>query len=235
MKKQPVKALALLLLCSLPLSAVTERVYLEKTKDNVTTHRFIIKNRIPAGYRVNLETIDRDRRTSQVFNLDAQLGTISWSYEDPGENTRIMAERKDNNIILQGKARGKAITKKFKINDLPWNQSFNLGLEKFALDDIKKTKFWAIGTSGPGYMKITKFSVKRKKTETISVLGGKTSAVHIQISLSGLLSMFWTGNYWYRKSDGFFLRYKGKNKPGAPVSIMEISEEKNEDEIEKDQ
>ena len=231
MKNRLYRAIVFLLICCLHLGARGERIYTEQTGDQTTTHTFIIKDKNPAGFLVNLETRTGEHLISQVFDLDARLGTISWSFEDAKENTRITARREDNRIYLQGTARGKAIKKKFKINDLAWNQSFNLGLEKFAQEGSKKIKFWAIGTSGPGYMKITKFSVKRKKVKEITIMGQQTAAHHIQISLSGLLSMFWTGNYWYRQSDGLFLRYKGKNKPGAPITTMELQTLNNPEEL----
>ena len=46
----------------------------------------------------------------------------------------------------------------------------------------------------------------------------------MQISLSGLLSIFWKGNYYYRKVDGTFLLYKGKGR-GSSRTIMELTSE----------
>ena len=77
-------------------------------------------------------------------------------------------------------------------------------------------------------MKITRFKLKKKRIDTISINGKEVEAVYITVSLTGLLSIFWTGKYWYRKSDGVFLRYKGKSGPGTGVSIMELTSETNE-------
>jgi hypothetical protein len=44
--------------------------------------------------------------------------------------------------------------------------------------------------------------------------------------LSGLLAVFWHGDYWYRKADGRFLRYRGKNRPGGPEALSELVGEK---------
>jgi len=80
-------------------------------------------------------------------------------------------------------------------------------------------------------MKITSFTVKRlKKPEVIKIMGQDVPAVHIKISLSGLLSMFWTGHYWFRQQDGVFVRYRGKSGPGKQVSVMELTEEISETE-----
>lgn len=202
------------------------RVYEEKTRDQLTTHRFDIEI-IPTGYLINLQTKTGDTVIKQIFEVDAQLAARSWAFENPGENTKVTASREGNKIFLKGQSKRKPIEKTFKINELSWNQTFNIGLERFVLSPERSMIFWSIGTKGPGNMKITRFKVKKKGIEIITINGKQVEAVYITISLTGLLSIFWTGNYWYRKSDGVFLRYKGKSGPGTGVSIMELTSEAN--------
>ena len=202
------------------------RVYEEKTKDQLTTHRFTSETN-ESGYSIDLQSELEENVIKQTFEVDTNLAALSWAFEDPKENTKVTASRQENKISLQGKSKGKPVNKTFKINKLPWNQTFNIGLERFVLSPEKSMIFWGIGTSGPGNMKITRFKVKKKRIETITINGKEVEAVYVTISLTGLLSIFWTGRYWYRKSDGVFLRYKGKNGPGAGVSIMELTAESN--------
>jgi hypothetical protein len=202
------------------------RVYEEKTKDQLTTHRFDME-KTPSGYSINLQSQTGDTVIKQTFEVDNYLAALTWAFENSKENTKVTASREGNKIFLKGQSRGKPIEKTFKINELSWNQTFNIGLERFALSPEKSMIFWSIGTRGPGNMKITRFKVKKKRIETITINGKEVEAVHITISLTGLLSIFWTGKYWYRKSDGVFLRYKGKNGPGTSVSIMELTAETN--------
>lgn len=223
--KNGIAALLMLLLICTGVSSLNgeTRVYKETVKGQVTTHTFHIE-KSPAGCNITLKSETGGTNIEQTFELDTNLSALSWHYEDPGKKTQITAEKKGNKIYLKGIHKGKAIDKTFKIDDRPWNQGFNVGLEKFVLSSKKKMKFWAIGTSGPGDMKITTFSVKKKKTETITLNGKKVEAVHVQMSLTGLLSIFWTGNYWYRKVDGTFLRYKGKSRRSSSDSMELISE-----------
>lgn len=202
------------------------RVYEQKTQDQLTTHRFDIET-TPTGYSVNLQSETGDTVIKQAFAVDTNLATRTWAFENSKENTKITASRDGNKIFLKGQTKGKPIEKTFKINELSWNQTFNIGLERFALSPEKSMIFWSIGTKGPGNMKITRFKVKKKGIETITIRGKEVEAVYITISLTGLLSIFWTGKYWYRKSDGVFLRYKGKSGPGTGVSIMELASESN--------
>lgn len=225
MKKQPVFLLVLTFLWALWPSSLTgeTRVYEEREGDRVTTHRFVIEPS-GSGFTVDLTSETGDLKVFQTFKLDADLAALSWSYNAPHKKTKVTAVRKENRIFLEGTDEGEPIKKTFKINPLPWNQTFNIGLENFILSPEESMKFWAIGTSGPGNMKITKFNVKKKGSETVTLnsTAEPVEAVYITISLSGLLSLFWTGKYWYRKSDGRFLRYKGKNRTGGPTAIMEL-------------
>ena len=204
-----------------------ERVYEEKTGADVVTHRFNMET-TDMGYTIFLTTETKEGNVTQEFFLDKKLATVSWNYDDPKAKTKVHAARKDKKITLSGSDRGKGIEKTFAVDELAWNQLFNLGLEQFALNKEDTVKFWAIGVKGPGNMKITRFKVKKKSKEPILLTVGnqKMPAVYMTISLTGFLSMFWTGEYWFRSTDGVFLRYKGKNKPGAPVSFMQLVTEK---------
>lgn len=225
MKKQMALLLTVTLIGAAYLPGQT-RVYEEWEGDKVTIHRFLIEPS-GTGYTIDLTSETGNNKTVQKFQLDAGLATLSWSFDAPHAKTRVTAVRKENKIFMKGTDEGDPVEKTFKINELPWNQTFNIGLERFALSSEDSMKFWAIGTSGPGNMKITKFNVKKKETETITLnkTGERVEAVYITISLSGLLSMFWTGKYWFRKSDGRFLRYTGKNKASGPVAVSELISE----------
>ncbi len=217
--------LLLMLIVPFLLNGMT-RIYEEKTQDQLTTHRFDIET-TPTGCTVNLQSETGDTVIKQTFAVDTNLAARTWAFENSKENTKITASREGNKIFLKGQTRGKPIEKTFNINELSWNQTFNIGLERFALSPERSMIFWSIGTKGPGNMKITRFKVKKKGIETIKINDKEVEAVYITISLTGLLSIFWTGKYWYRKSDGVFLRYKGKSGPGTGVSIMELTSESN--------
>jgi len=218
--------LVVLVLASLQVQAGETRVYREKEGTRVTVHNFTIET-TESGFFFDLRSETPEGQVSQKYRLDKNLGTLSWEYNSPHDKTNVSAVRKGNVITMKGIDRGNPLDKTFKINELPWNQTFNIGLEEFSRSDAGKMYFWAIGIGGPGNMKITKFKVKRKNVERVYLekMNKKVAAVHVTISLSGLLSMFWTGHYWYRESDGKFLRYRGKNRPGGPVALMELISE----------
>lgn len=59
--------------------------------------------------------------------------------------------------------------------------------------------------------------------EKIRVGDSLIESDEIKVSPNGLAGYLWCGKYWYRVSDGLFLKYKGtKGLPGTPESIVEL-------------
>ena len=216
----PAAVVCILLLASL-LPAET-LIYKEIEGELVVTHTLVI-NTAPPGFRIELES----RRSAghivrQTFLTSADLSTLAWTFSDPERQMELDAKLSGKDIILSGHSRGGKVKKKFSAAGAPWNQLFQMGLPSFALAGEKSFQFRSIGTQGPGEMKIGKFTVTRRDEEQISLAGSVVSAVRLRISLSGLLSIFWHGDYWYRHGDGRFLRYRGKNRPGGPIAVSEL-------------
>lgn len=214
------------LLLTLPLNADTiikQRVYQETIEGTVTTHRFTIHTS-ESGCFIELTSETDGQPMMQTFRLDPKLDTMEWNYDAPHDRIKLNALRKGDMIRFTGTDRGEAVNKTFELDGLPWNQTFNIGLEQFVMSGKNSMIFKAIGVGGRGHLKITRFKVKRKNIETITLTTMKRpiDAVHVTISLTGLLSIFWTGKYWYRKSDGAFLRYSGKSNKGG-YSLMELA------------
>ncbi|MBE0664706.1 MAG: hypothetical protein IH584_02720, partial [Candidatus Aminicenantes bacterium] len=164
----------------------------------------------------------------QTFLTAADRSTLSWTFSDPERQMEWSAELRGDAVILSGLTGSRKIDKKFKVGDLPWNQLFQMGLEPFAVSASRGLKFCSIGTQGPGEMKMGKFTVSRQGGEKINSGGKEIAVMRLRVSLSGLLSIFWHGDYWYRQSDGRFLRYRGKNRPGGPVAVSELVEEQGD-------
>ncbi len=58
--------------------------------------------------------------------------------------------------------------------------------------------------------------------ESRSIAGEEVPVVRYQISLAGLLSVFWKGHYWYRLSDGHFVLYRQKGKEREQDPFMRL-------------
>jgi len=214
-------------LCLVLISAVMQAetfTYNEVEGDLAVTHTIVVSPASP-GYRIELESRSSGGGTvRQTFRTAADLSTLTWTFSDPGRQMELAARFQGREIVLSGNFRGSKVDKIFSASGAPWNQLFQMGLGPFIAAQQESFQFRSIGTQGPGELKIGKFSVTRKDDEKIILAGKEVAAAHLRISLSGLLSVFWHGDYWYRKRDGRFLRYRGKNRSGGPLAVSELVE-----------
>jgi hypothetical protein len=174
------------------------------------------------GFRIELATTRGGLVVRQTFLTAADLTTLEWTFSDPARKLELAAGIRGGAIFLSGSFQGKKVDKRFPAAGPSWNQLFQMGLGPFVLSGEKSCHFRSIGTQGPGELKIGKMTVTRKENALVTIAGRDAAAVHVRISLSGILSMFWHGDYWYRQSDGRFLRYRGKNRSGGPVAVSEL-------------
>ncbi|MCX6556796.1 MAG: hypothetical protein NTW95_05105 [Candidatus Aminicenantes bacterium] len=217
--------ICLLVLASLLLPAEI-LTYREVEGDLTVTHTLVITPAAP-GYAIELTSLGSNGRTvRQTFRTAADISTLAWTFSDPARQMELAATVRGDEIVLSGSFRGQKVDKRFSAGGAPWNQLFQMGLVPFVLGGEEKSQFRSIGTQGPGELKIGKFTMTRQDGEKILLAGKEIEAVHVRISLSGLLSIFWHGDYWFRSGDGRFLRYRGKNRPGGSVAVSELIQEK---------
>ena len=204
-----------------------ETLTYREVEGEITVIHTITITHAPPGYRIELasqRTVGGTVR--QTFRTAADLSTLAWSFSDPGRQMELDARMQGEAVILSGSLRGRPLANEFKTGDLAWNQLFQIGMEPIVISGETEFKFCSIGTEGPGELKMGKFTATRENEEMIQLGGKETAAVHLRVSLSGLLSIFWHGDYWYRKSDGRFLRFRGKNRPSGPVAVLELIAER---------
>jgi hypothetical protein len=161
--------------------------------------------------------------TSRIntWYLDAYFSQMKWENRD-NKNT-IVAERVGNSIYLEGRFRGKTLKKKYEINDSPWYQCVQFSLQTFALSGNTKMGFWVIK---PDDLVIFEFEAERLGEEKISINGKMTDTIRIRIRPAGFAGSFWHGDYWFRQSDGRYIRNKAaQGPPGTPVTIVELVSE----------
>jgi hypothetical protein len=210
---------------SLPVGTLT---YRETEGGAVTTHVIRVEA-AEDGFGVELSSERPAGVVHQSFRVAGDLSTRAWTFSDPARGLELAAAVRGGRIVLSGSSKGKPVEKRFAADGPAWNQLFQMGLGPFVLSGRKDSSFRSIGTQGPGELKIGKMSVTRRGEEEIEINGQKVAAVRVRISLSGLLAIFWHGDYWYRRSDGLFLRYRGKNRSGGPIAVSELIAEEPAD------
>lgn len=170
----------------------------------VAENRFELKTELPGAWE------------HQVCLLDDTGQTIEWTYSDSSRDLQLRAVLlEERRVHLSGRQQGRALEKYFQLNRQPWNQRFQHGLASFLQSQENKTVFWAIGTRGPGELKITRFTVSRESQASppraLLDSGRGPALQQLKISLHGLLAAFWSGRYWYDAADAGFLFYQGKS------------------------
>ncbi len=135
----------------------------------------------------------------------------------------VQFERRKNKVKIYGKHHGEEFEKTVKLDKAPWAQMFPIFLEDFVASGQQSTEFWVFH---PDNLRKAKFRAEIKYDEIVQVDGVAIKSVLVKVSFSNLLSLFWSGKYWYRKSDSRFVRYEGTKGPFTPVSVYELMEEK---------
>lgn len=227
-KKFQIKNTAIICLLVLaPWLLPAETLTYREVDGELTVTHTLVFTPAAAGYAVELASLSSDgRAVRQTFRTAADLSTLAWTFGDPARQMELAAVVQGDEIVLSGSFRGEKVDKRFSAGGAPWNQLFQMGLVPFVLGGEEKRQFRSIGTQGPGELKIGKFTATRQGGEKLLLAGKEIETVHWRISLSGLLSIFWHGDYWFRKSDGRFLRYRGKNRSGGPLAVSELIQEK---------
>lgn len=173
------------------------------------------------GYLLVSRASDGD--THELF-VDPSLDTRWWKFRSPTRGIDIRAVREGERISVSGSMDGREIRRALTIDSTPWYQSIEKSLEPVALGQTGTTvQFWIVE---PYSLTPRKIQAVREAVDTIEVQETPTRAARIKISLPGFLSLFWSSRYWYRTSDGKFVRFEGLHgPPGSPLTVVQLLRE----------
>lgn len=140
----------------------------------------------------------------EYFELDNNFETLYWELICPEENTDIKCRNMEDFLELEGTYRGKAIKKQIDLDGYKWVQLLPYGLKD-------GEEFRIIASTGSNAMKCGTMTVKSLGYEEIEVEGVKFETEHLKISLKGILSFAWKGNYWYNENEELLIKLDDKN------------------------
>ncbi|MBN2510207.1 MAG: hypothetical protein JXB03_08020 [Spirochaetales bacterium] len=152
--------------------------------------------------------------------------TLRYMMRSYESGTVMEARREGNSVVVEAEDKGEKVRETLMFEkDLPWYQSFDHQFFDFALSGERKREFYMIR---PDKLSLTVWQLKRVGVETIETPGGAVEAVRVKVSPSGMFSVFWSAECWYRLSDGRFLRYEGPmGGPGSDVIVSLLAGEEN--------
>ncbi|MDP8204299.1 MAG: hypothetical protein P9L95_07200 [Candidatus Tenebribacter mawsonii] len=158
----------------------------------------------------------------QINYYDLDGFTQKYTHKDSVRNIDLTATKDGKNVILKGILGEKNIDTIVKLDDDPWKQSMSYSLSEFALSEEEKIEYWIIRLDK---FKGVKMQAEKAGTDDITIDDILYHTIKVKISAAGLRSKFWSGNYWFRISDGLFLKYEGWNGlPGSTKTIIEFIE-----------
>jgi hypothetical protein len=193
----------ILLLFFLSPALCRDFAYIQKTKD--ITMKLAVKISEEEGVSTITCSDDYYLITNEV-KVKKGSGVFEWTFKDPKNASDVKGLREGNVIKLAGKYKDRDFVKEHYIDDRPWHQVFTWDLGDFFASDEKRIEFWAVR---PENLESAGVLVAYKdKEEKVDVGGSEVEAVNVKVTLAGLLSIFWTGDYWYRKSDNLYIRAK---------------------------
>jgi hypothetical protein len=183
---------------------------------NVDYESYLIKEE-ENGYSITLD--------ENVFRFDRGFGQIYWKYYDRKREDSFVAKRKANRIALSGIFRGKPVKKEYTIDGKPWTQCAHFSLQVFTGSKQSVMHYWYIS---PHDLQLFEIEARKIKNEKIKIGNESEEVLNIRIRPTGFAGNFWYGDYWYRKKDNLYVRYKAiHGPPGTPPTIKELYGEKN--------
>nr|WP_320010885.1 hypothetical protein [uncultured Desulfobulbus sp.] len=169
---------------------------------------------------VTLTVTQRQKEEVFVSVNTPQGGTLSWHYtRTPDIDIRV--ERTGNFLVYSGVFEGKKIDKREKIDKRPWYQPLSFSLRCMEERQEDTVSFWTVR---PDNLEALTLQAKRGGSGRLLESDGKEVwANKVVIRLEGLLSAIWSAEYWFRKDDNLFVRYRGTHgPPGVPETRISL-------------
>ena len=175
--------------------------YLEQSEKGISHFEWRI------SYPGNLVEITVESRDYRTFNRCRPDGeTIFWSVSR-SDGLEVSAERENDVLIItQTSTRGKK-TVEYDIDGRPWYQPLSYSLVEFLASERQSAEFWCIrmDTNKPVMLRATK-----NGREELIIEDQLYTSVKVEIKATGLLSMLWSGSYWFNADNDLFLQYTSR-------------------------
>jgi hypothetical protein len=173
------------------------------------------------GYSFKSESSPAAGKIIEEATLTKDRTALSYSYSNEKEQYAMQSKLENGLIKLNSQRKGKELQKTFKPK-LVWFQVFPYDLASFVQSSADTLKLESIALYGPAALSIGGMQVVKLQNESVIVNGTSCSCLHVRIALAGFLARFWHADYWFRKSDGVFLKGIWIEKSGAKPTVTEL-------------
>lgn len=158
---------------------------------------------------------------TRTVEAGADFSTLREGYED-GNGGKLTLERQGRRMVLSGTLGSKAVSREFEVDDTAWYGSI-LFMRDYVLAGTPETVFYM---TQPEDNQVIKLKAIREAEETIRVDGEDVATVRVRFTLPDFRSIFWSSTYWFRASDGLFVKsLETRGPPGAAKVSVELVDE----------
>jgi hypothetical protein len=218
--KKSFAAACLFLLCLGPAGGQNRLVYREQTGSRVA---LVDVWEEQEGEDLLLRTVMSYGESYDILN-SPDMATLSFSYGNTAENTFYSVHREGDSIRMEGTLRGKPFSRLSRIDSHPLYESVERSLQGFAISGSTRTlDFWMVL---PTEAQVFQMVARREGRDRVEVAGESVDAERVKVTLPGIGAILWSSLYWYRPSDGTFLRSESVRGIGfgIPKSVLELVE-----------
>ena len=162
-----------------------------------------------------------DSGDQETVWVDDSFAAQRMEYTSPESRSDFRAVRQGNTIRIHGMIRGRETDRSLPIDARPWLGIVELSLAPYVRSQETRTlSFWVVDSSaGEAHL----LSVEKVGRERIMSAGIQIEAIRLKMTVPGLPALFWSAPWWFRASDGVFLRHEmAKGMPGTPKTLLEL-------------
>ncbi len=153
--------------------------------------------------------------------VDGSFFARRMTVNDPAAGSEFTAVREGAAIRVIGRIRGRQVDRLQRIDASPWLCLVELSLGRHvAAEGATPFAFWVLdANTGEPH----KLSAQRLGRESLDTPAGPVEAVRVRFTVPGLSALFWNATWWFRATDGTFLRYEmPRGMPGTPKTVLEL-------------
>jgi hypothetical protein len=191
-------------------------VYRETISGKSNLREYLVRQE---GGRVSL--VAREPGITRTVEAGTDFATLREGYED-GSGNRLTLVRQGHRMLLSGALNNQAVSREFEVDDTAWYGSI-LFMRDFVLSPAQETVFYM---TQPEDNRVIKLKAIREAREVITVDGGNVDTVRVRFTLPDFRSIFWSSTYWFRATDGLFVKsLETRGPPGAAKVSVELVDE----------
>lgn len=156
------------------------------------------------------------------YFCNADFSVCGYDMEN-GNGDFFHVRKEGESLKINGIKEGEPFSQLKLAGDEPWYQNIGWAPTNMLLQGKEECLFTMLRPDN-----FCELSMKAVVVdyENIIIRDRNVDAVKVRVSLTGFLQHFWSGFYWYRKSDYHMLKYSGRiGPPGSPSIQMLLIDE----------